>query len=176
MPIFATADGVPVLRVMQLFHKVKQERVAGNDLLPACVGTKAAESRCLRLSVRLFRKKFSNSSWTERQGTTNCGLRAVVPPVRALGQYGFRGRCRAHQHLRCRDRHGGAGLPQAREVDGRHERKGGWGDARGRGGVSCFMRASTNVRPSGCATYRWNGCIVFGWNQAQADGALCGDQ
>lgn len=32
---FATADGMPVLRAMQLFHRVKQERVAGNDLMPA---------------------------------------------------------------------------------------------------------------------------------------------
>jgi len=32
---FATADGMPVLRVMQLFHKVDQDRVAGNDILPA---------------------------------------------------------------------------------------------------------------------------------------------
>ena len=32
---FATADGMPVLRAMQLFHQVKQERVAGNDLMPA---------------------------------------------------------------------------------------------------------------------------------------------
>lgn len=32
---FATADGMPVLKAMQLFHRVKQERVAGNDLMPA---------------------------------------------------------------------------------------------------------------------------------------------
>lgn len=38
----ATADGVPVLRVMQLFHKVAQERVAGNDLLPAVFAKAAA--------------------------------------------------------------------------------------------------------------------------------------
>lgn len=38
----ATADGVPVLRVMQLFHKVAQERVAGNDLLPAVFSKAAA--------------------------------------------------------------------------------------------------------------------------------------
>lgn len=31
----ATADGMPVLRALQLLHRVKQERVAGNDLLPA---------------------------------------------------------------------------------------------------------------------------------------------
>jgi N-acetylglucosaminyldiphosphoundecaprenol N-acetyl-beta-D-mannosaminyltransferase len=31
----ATADGMPVLKALGYFHKVKQERVAGNDLLPA---------------------------------------------------------------------------------------------------------------------------------------------
>lgn len=30
-----TADGMPVLRALQLFHGVRQERVAGNDLMPA---------------------------------------------------------------------------------------------------------------------------------------------
>jgi N-acetylglucosaminyldiphosphoundecaprenol N-acetyl-beta-D-mannosaminyltransferase len=29
----ATADGMPVLKALQLFHGVEQERVAGNDLL-----------------------------------------------------------------------------------------------------------------------------------------------
>lgn len=32
---FATADGMPVLKALQLFHRVRQERVAGNDLMPA---------------------------------------------------------------------------------------------------------------------------------------------
>ena len=32
---FATADGMPVLHSLQLFHRVKQERVAGNDIMPA---------------------------------------------------------------------------------------------------------------------------------------------
>jgi len=31
----ATADGMPVLKAQQLFHRLKQERVAGNDLMPA---------------------------------------------------------------------------------------------------------------------------------------------
>lgn len=30
----ATADGMPVLKSLEYFHKIKQERVAGNDLLP----------------------------------------------------------------------------------------------------------------------------------------------
>ncbi|MCB0767968.1 MAG: WecB/TagA/CpsF family glycosyltransferase [Flavobacteriales bacterium] len=32
---FATADGMPVLKALELFHRVRQERVAGNDLMPA---------------------------------------------------------------------------------------------------------------------------------------------
>lgn len=39
----ATADGVPVLRTMQWFHGTGQDRVAGNDLMPAIL--KAAEDR-----------------------------------------------------------------------------------------------------------------------------------
>ncbi len=31
----STADGMPVLKALNYFHKVDQERVAGNDLLPA---------------------------------------------------------------------------------------------------------------------------------------------
>lgn len=31
----ATADGMPVLKALQHFHKLDQERVAGNDLMPA---------------------------------------------------------------------------------------------------------------------------------------------
>jgi N-acetylglucosaminyldiphosphoundecaprenol N-acetyl-beta-D-mannosaminyltransferase len=38
----ATADGMPVLRALQRFHKVDQERVAGNDILPALM-EKAAD-------------------------------------------------------------------------------------------------------------------------------------
>lgn len=47
---FATADGMPVLRLLQRFHKLPQERVAGNDLVPALLA-KAAEQG---LSVYLF--------------------------------------------------------------------------------------------------------------------------
>ncbi len=39
----ATADGMPVLRTMQLFHRVKQERVAGNDLMPALLARSEQE-------------------------------------------------------------------------------------------------------------------------------------
>lgn len=38
---FATPDGMPVLKVLNQFHKVGQERVAGNDIFPALL-TKAA--------------------------------------------------------------------------------------------------------------------------------------
>lgn len=31
----ATADGMPVLKALRFFHRVDQERVAGNDILPA---------------------------------------------------------------------------------------------------------------------------------------------
>ena len=46
----ATADGMPVLKVLQWFHKVKQQRVAGNDLLPALLERAASQS----LSVFLY--------------------------------------------------------------------------------------------------------------------------
>ena len=39
----ATADGMPVLKVLQWFHKVKQQRVAGNDLLPALLERAASQ-------------------------------------------------------------------------------------------------------------------------------------
>jgi N-acetylglucosaminyldiphosphoundecaprenol N-acetyl-beta-D-mannosaminyltransferase len=38
----ATPDGMPVLRAMRIFHGVDQERVAGNDIMPALL-TKATE-------------------------------------------------------------------------------------------------------------------------------------
>lgn len=46
----ATADGMPVVRALSILHKVEQERVAGNDLLPALFA--AAEDR--GLSVYLY--------------------------------------------------------------------------------------------------------------------------
>ncbi|MBK8500551.1 MAG: WecB/TagA/CpsF family glycosyltransferase [Flavobacteriales bacterium] len=39
---FATADGMPVLLALRWFHRVKQERVAGNDIMPALL-KRAAE-------------------------------------------------------------------------------------------------------------------------------------
>ena len=46
----ATPDGVPILRSMQLFHRVPQERVAGNDIMPALM---AEAARC-GLAVYLY--------------------------------------------------------------------------------------------------------------------------
>lgn len=43
----ATADGMPMLKAVNTFHKVGQERVAGNDLLPALFA--AAERRGLSI-------------------------------------------------------------------------------------------------------------------------------
>ena len=46
----ATADGMPMLRTMNGFHDLDQERVAGNDLMPALM----AEAEREGLSVYLF--------------------------------------------------------------------------------------------------------------------------
>ena len=46
----ATADGMPVLLALRYFHKLDQERVAGNDIMPAIL-TKAAHDG---LSVYLY--------------------------------------------------------------------------------------------------------------------------
>jgi N-acetylglucosaminyldiphosphoundecaprenol N-acetyl-beta-D-mannosaminyltransferase len=40
----ATADGMPVLVALRRFHRVEQERVAGNDLLPAVLEKAEVES------------------------------------------------------------------------------------------------------------------------------------
>jgi N-acetylglucosaminyldiphosphoundecaprenol N-acetyl-beta-D-mannosaminyltransferase len=47
---YATADGVPVLRALQLFHRVQQQRVAGNDIMPALL----AEAEKRGLSVFFY--------------------------------------------------------------------------------------------------------------------------
>ncbi len=46
----ATADGMPIVKSLDLLHKVGQERVAGNDLLPAVF----AEAERRNLSVFLY--------------------------------------------------------------------------------------------------------------------------
>ena len=45
----ATADGMPVLKVLQWFHSIKQDRVAGNDLLPALLERAAHQGLCVFL-------------------------------------------------------------------------------------------------------------------------------
>lgn len=47
---FATADGMPVLFALRKFHKVQQERVAGNDIMPAILARAAQRG----LSVYLY--------------------------------------------------------------------------------------------------------------------------
>jgi len=47
---FATADGMPILRALGLLHGVRQERVAGNDVLPALL----AEAERRGLTVYLY--------------------------------------------------------------------------------------------------------------------------
>lgn len=46
----ATADGTPILRCLRLFHRVPQDRVAGNDLMPAVL----AEAAKRALTVYLY--------------------------------------------------------------------------------------------------------------------------
>lgn len=46
----ATADGMPIVRALGLLHQVKQERVAGNDLLPAVL----SEAQQQGLSVYFY--------------------------------------------------------------------------------------------------------------------------
>ncbi|MFT3886348.1 MAG: WecB/TagA/CpsF family glycosyltransferase [Flavobacteriales bacterium] len=46
----ATADGMPMLKALNLFHGTKQERVAGNDIMPALL----AEAERQGLSVYLY--------------------------------------------------------------------------------------------------------------------------
>ncbi len=47
---FATADGMPVLLALRRFHRISQERVAGNDLMPALM----AKAEELGLSIYLY--------------------------------------------------------------------------------------------------------------------------
>lgn len=49
----STADGMPILCSLQLFHCVKQERMAGNDIMPALV----ADAERQGLSIYLYAGK-----------------------------------------------------------------------------------------------------------------------
>jgi len=68
---FATADGMPVLKVLNLFHKVGQERVAGNDILPALFNE--AERRGLRVFLYGGQEEVLRKI-VDRAATENPGL------------------------------------------------------------------------------------------------------
>jgi len=80
----ATADGMPVLRSLQLFHGNRQERVAGNDLLPALF----IEAERQGLTVYLYGgEQGVLDKIVERAGREFPGLRfagTCSPPFRAL--------------------------------------------------------------------------------------------
>ncbi|MBK8341746.1 MAG: WecB/TagA/CpsF family glycosyltransferase [Flavobacteriales bacterium] len=80
----ATADGVPLLRTLQKFGKTHQERVAGNDLLPALFA-RAAEHQ---LPVYLYGGKQEVLEVIQQKATREFpGLRFAgthSPPFRAL--------------------------------------------------------------------------------------------
>jgi N-acetylglucosaminyldiphosphoundecaprenol N-acetyl-beta-D-mannosaminyltransferase len=68
---FATADGMPVLKALNLFHKAGQERVAGNDILPALFNE--AERRGLRVFLYGGREDVQQKI-VERAARENPGL------------------------------------------------------------------------------------------------------
>lgn len=74
---FATADGMPVLRVLNLFHKAGQERVAGNDIMPALLA-KAAERG---LSVYFF------GGTDDIQSRIITRARTELPTLRIAGRH-----------------------------------------------------------------------------------------
>lgn len=82
----ATADGMPVLRSLQVFHNLEQERVAGNDIMPAVM--KAAEKD--GLSVYLYGgseenlEKIQNKAREEYPDLAIAG--SYSPPFRALSE------------------------------------------------------------------------------------------
>lgn len=73
----ATADGMPVLRALQWLHGVQQERVAGNDLMPALL----AEAALNGSSIYLF-------GGTEEVRERIMGrLRDELPSLRIAGSH-----------------------------------------------------------------------------------------
>lgn len=73
----ATADGMPMLRSMNGFHGLQQERVAGNDLMPALM----AEAERRGLSVYLYGGK------QEVLGTIAARAAAQYPELRMAGTW-----------------------------------------------------------------------------------------
>ena len=81
---FATADGMPVLYALRLFHRVDQERVAGNDILPALLAE--AARRGLRVYLYGGRQEVLDAM-VERAGREFPGLviaGAHAPPFAPL--------------------------------------------------------------------------------------------
>lgn len=82
----ATADGMPILRSVQWFHRIRQERVAGNDLLPVLLA-RAVEGG---LSVFLFGGQPATLSAIKVRATKELpGLRivgSIAPPFRAASE------------------------------------------------------------------------------------------
>jgi N-acetylglucosaminyldiphosphoundecaprenol N-acetyl-beta-D-mannosaminyltransferase len=74
---FATADGTPILRSLQLFHSVKQERVAGNDIMPALMAMAAKRG----LTVYLY------GGTTETQQRIVARASMQLPDLQFAGMY-----------------------------------------------------------------------------------------
>ncbi|HPF66138.1 MAG: WecB/TagA/CpsF family glycosyltransferase [Flavobacteriales bacterium] len=87
----ATADGMPVLYAMRLFHGVDQERVAGNDLLPALL----SEAHARKLKVFLYGgRQEVLDAMVERAGREFPGIEvcgAYSPPFAALEEMDLAG-------------------------------------------------------------------------------------
>ena len=117
----ATADGMPVLRALQLLHGVQQERVAGNDILPALL----AEAEKRGLSVYFYGGQESVlKAIEERIGNDHPALRVAgfrSPPFRPLSDAEMQEEAGSHQCFRCTYRHGLPGLPETGIVDGSDE-------------------------------------------------------
>ncbi|MCB0795109.1 MAG: WecB/TagA/CpsF family glycosyltransferase [Flavobacteriales bacterium] len=85
----ATADGMPVLRTLQWVHGVKQERVAGNDLMPALL--QEAEKR--NVPVFLYGGKEEVLKRIKQRAQRELPKLNIVgsasPPYRALSEEEF---------------------------------------------------------------------------------------
>lgn len=80
----ATADGMPVLKALQWFGKVRQERVAGNDLMPALLDAAVAKG----LKVFLYGGKEEVLNIIRERASAKYGASPIVghesPPFRSL--------------------------------------------------------------------------------------------
>ena len=138
---------MPVLRSLQHFHKVEQERVAGNDIMPALLA-KAAWARSGCVPDRWLRRMCSSRSLTGRQRSCRpCGSWVDIRRPSAPGRNGPGCRCGTDQCQRAHNRHGLLGLSEAGKMDGGHERHGERRDARDGWGHSCCMPGWISVHP-----------------------------